>query len=316
MTLKELSKKLILKLLRNELILLFIIKMKTILVFGATGFLGSNLVKFLLAKELKVIIYKHKSLRLLSNVTSKNLIIFDKLNHRLIKKYKIDTIFHLASKQTKGNPTFKDFYEVNVRITKKIIQISKNINVKQFIYVSSTSVYSNVKKNPDPKNYYALTKYIAEKLIEIELHKSDVQTCIVRFPSIYGKDSNGGIVETLYKLAKKNRQIKVYNNGKTIRNLIHVSSAVKMLYYACINRSKLPKNEIFLAGSKDSLKLLTIAKLIVQYTKSKSKIIPVHKVLTSDFDVKVDSSKAKKIVGFIPLSIKNGLKNYLKNYEE
>ena len=89
-----------------------------------------------------------------------------------------------------------------------------------------------------------------------------------------------------------------------------------MLYYACINRSKLPKNEIFSVGSKDSLKLLTIAKLIVQYTKSKSKIIPVHKVLTSDFDVKVDSSKAKKIVGFIPLSIKNGLKNYLKNYEE
>ena len=290
--------------------------MKTILVFGATGFLGSNLVKYLLAKKIKVIIYKHKSLRLLSNVNNKNLIIFKKLNYKLIKDYKVDTIFHLASKQTKGNPTFNEFYKVNVGITKKIIELSKKIKLKQFIYVSSSAVYSNDKKNPNPKNYYALTKYIAEKLVEIELSQTDIKTTIVRFPSIFGKHSNGGIVETFYKLAKENRQIKVYNNGKTTRNLIHVSSAVEMLYYIFINRLKLSKNEIFLAGSKDSLKLLTIVKLIVQHTKSKSKIILENKILTSDFDVKIDSSKAKKMVGFVPMSIEKGLIKYLKDHEE
>ena len=117
-------------------------------------------------------------------------------------------------------------------------------------------------------------------------------------------------------MAKENRQIKVYNNGKTIRNLIHVSSAVEMLYSIFINRLKLSKNEIFLAGSKDSLKLLTIVKLIMRHTNSKSKIILENKNLTSDFDVKIDSSKAKKVVGFVPMSIEKGLIKYLKDNEE
>ena len=46
--------------------------------------------------------------------------------------------------------------------------------------------------------------------------------------------------------------------------------------------------------------------------RSKSKIVPVDKFIPSDFDVKIDSKKATKLLGFNPVSIEDGIKKYIK----
>lgn len=295
--------------------------MKAVLVFGGTGFLGSNFVKYLLAQNLNVIVYKHKNLRCLSNVINDNLVIIDSFDEKLSSAYQVETIFHLASKQTSGNHTYNEFYKGNVELTKRIIDFGKKLSTKQFVYVSTTTVFSQDDNSfflsesicPNPKNYYGLTKYIAERLVEIELEKTNIKTSIVRFPSIFGINSGGGIVETFYTSAKESKPIEVYSNGQRFRNLIYVDSAVEILYLLYKNRENLGQNEIFMAGSEDSLKLLEIAKLIANLTDSKSKIIPVDKFPPSDFDVKIDTSKAKNLLGFKPLSIEDGLKRYVED---
>ena len=296
---------------------------KAILVFGGSGFLGSNLVKFLLSKNLTVIVYKHKSLGYLSTTVSDNLIFIDSYDKNLLQLYEIDTIYHFASKVFSTTATYEDFYQTNVSLTKRIIDFVKHLEITQFIYMSTCSVFS--KKNstgifdentcPTPKSYYALTKYIAERLVEIELEKTNIKTCIVRFPSIFGPNSGGGIVKTFYTLAEDNQPIEVYSNGQRLRNLLHVNSAVEMLYLLYKNKEKLAKYEIFMAGSENSLKLLEIGKLLVNLIDSNSEVVPVDKFPPSDFDVKIDTSKAKKILGFKSLSIEDGLKRYVKDID-
>ena len=295
--------------------------MRAILVFGGTGFLGSSLVKFLSAQNIKVIIYKHKKKLYFSKKLNKNLIYISSFNKNLLKKYKIETILHLASKVFSKSNNLDDFYDINIKLTKKIIQFAKLLRVKQFIFVSTGSIFSKKSNNgifdensiPTPNTYYGLFKYMAEKLVEIEFQKTSIKSCIIIFPSIFGMNHKGGVVDTFYKLAKNNRSIKVFSNGNKFRNLLHISSAVDILYLVYKNRTKLLKHEIFMAGSKNSLKLIDIARLLIQFTRSKSNIITTKKTLQSDFDVKISTLKAKRLLGFKPLSIKDGLKKFVDN---
>ncbi|MDD3324216.1 MAG: NAD(P)-dependent oxidoreductase [Sulfurospirillaceae bacterium] len=297
--------------------------MKVVLVFGATGFLGSNLIRYLLSKNLKVVVYKHINLDNILNLGSDDLIIIDSFDENLSQVYQIDTIYHLASKVFSEFPEYKDFYETNVELTRKIINYAKFLKINQFVYISTGSIFSRKDPAsvfdettcPNPKNYYGLTKYIAEKLVEIEFEKTDIKTCIVRFPSIFGVNSRGGIVETFYTLAKENKPIEVYSNGQKLRNLIYVESAAEMLYLLYKNQENLSKNEIFMAGSEDSLKLIDVARLVVSLTNSGSVVVPVDKFPPSDFDVMIDTTKAQKILGFQPLKIQFGLKRYIKDME-
>lgn len=295
--------------------------MRAILVFGGTGFLGSSLVNYLLAKRIKIIIYKHRTLGHLKKKKSNNLIIIKSLNKKFLKKFKVQTIYHLASSSSSSSNMSNDFYEANIGLTRKIIFLAKYLKVKQFIYISTGSVFSkkirsntfDEKSLPTPNSLYGLFKYTAEKVIEIELKNSNIKTCIIRFPSIFGTNNKEGIVYHFYKLAKKNKQIEVYNNGKNLRNLIYINSAVELMFLAFKNIYKLENHEIFMAGSKNSLKVLDIAKQIVRITKSKSKIKIVKKSSPSDFDVKINTFKAQKILGFKPLSINKALKKFIDN---
>lgn len=294
--------------------------MNNILVVGGSGFVGSGLVKHLLSKNLKVFVYIHNSFGFLEGIEHNNLKYIKNFNELFFEKVEINTIYHAGSKQPSGIQTYEEFYKSNVELTLKIIDLAKKLNVKQFIYLSTTSVFSKLEENtifneditPNPTSYYGLTKYISEKLLSIEFEKTDIQVSIIRFPSIFGINSRGGIVEVLYTHSKNNREIELYSRGERYRNLIYIDSVVDILYKAYENVQKLSKYEIFMAGSSDSLKLIEIANKIKELTNSTSSIVLVDKFPPSDFDVVIDTKKAQKLLGFKPLSIEDGLKKYIE----
>lgn len=295
--------------------------MKSVLIFGGTGFLGNFLVKSLLSKKVKVIVFYRKNFGFLDKIIDDNLIFIDSLESKSIEQYNIKTIFHLASKQPSNNPSYNDFYDVNVQFTIDIINLAKKLNIEQFIFASTISIYSKPKNSDvitesschNPQNYYSLTKYMAEKIVEIEFSSFDVQTSIVRFPSIFGLNSRGGIVETLYTLALNNWDIELYSNGEKFRNLIYIDSAVEILKRIYENSEHLEKHEIFMVGSKDSLKLKHITEELIKLTNSNSTIVPIEKFPPSDFDAFIDISKSVKELDFKPISIKEGLKKYVED---
>lgn len=294
--------------------------MNNILVVGGSGFVGSGLVKHLLSKNLKVFVYIHNSFGFLEGLENTNLKYIKDFEELFLENIKISTIYHCASKLPSSIQTYEEFYKSNVELTLKIIDIAKKLNAKQFIYLSTGSVFSKPEENivfnehitPNPTSYYGLTKYISEKLLFIEFAKTDIQVSIVRFPSIFGKNDSEGIVKLFFHSTKNNEDIELYSKGERYRNLIYLDSVVDILYKVYENIDKLSEYEIFMAGSSDSLKLIEIANKIKELTNSTSSIVLVDKFPPSDFDVVIDTKKAQKLLGFKPLSIEDGLKKYIE----
>ena len=290
-----------------------------VLVFGGSGLVGSELVKFLLSKGLKIVVFYHENIGFLDCVKDDNLIFINSLKTPELNKYKITKIYHLASKQPSNNSSYNDFYGSNVELTINIIEFAKRITVDQFIYISTGSVYSKIQEGSvfnesstaNPLSYYGLTKYMAERLLYIEFYLDKTQVSIVRFPSIFGKNSTGGVVEDFYNCAINEKDIEVYSNGERYRNLIYIDSVVEMLYKVYLQQKALKKFEIFISGSSNSLKLFDIANLITNLTDSDSKIKRVSKFPPSDFNVFLDLSKAREILDFKPISIEDGIKKYI-----
>jgi UDP-glucose 4-epimerase len=293
--------------------------MNAILVTGATGFLGSSLVKRLLLDRFKVIALYRGRHGFLSGVNDSNLVFINSFDVSKLSTLNIKTIYHLASSiPSNDHSSYGYHYDSNVELTKKVINIAKKINIRQFVFASTGSVFFKSDNNifsentcVNPQTNYGLTKYIAEKNIQMELRSSGVQISIIRFPSIFGLNNSCGIIKAFYKLAARNDDIYVYDNGEKFRSLIYIDDAIDILFRVYANINSLNKFEIFMAGSNNYLKVGYIAETLVDQLNSKSKVYKINEHLDSSFDGIVDISKAKKKLDFNPSSIESGVKKYI-----
>ena len=304
--------------------------MSVVVVTGAGGFLGGALIEALISQGHEVVGIDRHDARFIGQKTlnnSKFKFIKGEINaggEDLLKEMTVDVIFHLAAKQPSApGLSYEDFYKGNVESMLGILALARKNKTRAVIYTSTITVLSNQNKKMDedapcePSNYYSLTKYIAEHMLRIESKNNGIKAVIVRFPSLMGKHHRGGLVNTYYGLAKTGADIEVFSKGKRLRNILYVSSAVEILIKVLSNLDRLESCELFMAGSKDSLTTIDIARTIKDLLKSSSRIVPVDKSPAGDCDIVVDTAKAQRSLGFAPISIAEGLKMYIaeKNNE-
>ena len=183
-------------------------KKNFILITGASGFIGSNLVKNLIKndasnlilvddlsnssfKELKFLLRNHKSL-LFFDLDLKN---FDNLN--TLSKYNIELIIHLAS-ATNVAECIKDSlecYNNNLLSTVNLLKFSKIKGVKKFIFSSTAAVYGDTTVSKisetvkiNPISPYGHSKAMCEKIIEdFKKNNKYFNYIILRFFNIIGR---------------------------------------------------------------------------------------------------------------------------------
>lgn len=157
---------------------------KTVLVTGASGFIGSHLVKFLIPDH-KVIAFARRTQKEVGLEPDPNLdwVLVDLMEtnqltsafHEAHSSNPIDFIFHLAAYYDFGDQKYSEIYEkTNVEATRTLLELSKETQIKRFIF-SSSLVASTFpvpgdlayeKSIPDAQFPYAITKRKGEKMME------------------------------------------------------------------------------------------------------------------------------------------------------
>ena len=135
--------------------------MPNILLTGATGFIGSNILKEIELNNIVFVIQRIKSKKKIKKTKNIKIINFNDYNslHNKLKKIKVDTIIHCATHYKKEhfyNDIYK-FVDSNILLGNVILESMKILNAKQFINLSTTwEDDDNIANNP--KNLYAAYK--------------------------------------------------------------------------------------------------------------------------------------------------------------
>ncbi|MBM6874213.1 NAD-dependent epimerase/dehydratase family protein [Fusobacterium mortiferum] len=190
---------------------------KTLMITGASGFIGSNFIER----------YKDKY-----NIIPVDLL---KIKPEEIDFRGVDTVLHLAAlvHQMKGAPREK-YFEVNTELTRRVAEEAKKQGVRHFVFYSTVKVYgydgdlynhnlilneeSECKPMNDP---YGESKWEAEKILR-RLEDDNFKIGIIRPPMVYGKGVKGNM-ESLIKLVKM-FPILPFNYDKNRRGLVNIEN--------------------------------------------------------------------------------------------
>ena len=276
---------------------------KNILITGGAGYIGSHITEILLSKRKKVFLIDNLSTghRKLINKKAK----FFKLNihnkkkiKKIIKKYKIDSVIHLAANLIIGESQKKPkkYYKNNVLGTKKILEASVNTTIKNIIFSSTAAIYKegqykvSEKSVIKPKSVYGKTKIQAESLIKNFAKKNRINYGILRYFNIAGSSPSGkiGLInknsDHLFKnfsieLMKKKPKLKIYGtdyntkDGSCIRDFIHVSDIAEIHYLILEKIDKQKISKILNCGYNKGISVLEVAKEFRRQSRKKVDIV-------------------------------------------
>ncbi|MAV56046.1 MAG: nucleoside-diphosphate sugar epimerase [Candidatus Pelagibacter sp.] len=263
--------------------------MKTYLITGCAGFIGSNLVDFLLNKKCKIIGLDNLSTGnkffLKKALKNKNFkfVKIDLFKNNIEKYFKnVDRVYHLAANADVRfglNHRKKDINQ-NIIVTYKVLESIKKNKVKKIIFSSTGSVYGETKQIPTAEiasfpiqtSLYAASKVSAEAIISAYCEAYNIKSYIFRFVSILGERYTHGHVFDFVKKLKKNKNfIKVLGDGNQKKSYLHVSDCLKAIDKSIKNCNQ--KINIINLGTQEYLKVKDSVSIISKCLKLKPKVI-------------------------------------------
>jgi len=303
---------------------------KNVLITGGAGYIGSHVTETLLKKNKKVFLVDNLSTghKKLINKKAK----FFKLDiankrgiKKIIEKYKIDSIIHLAAHLIigEGQKKPKKYYKNNVLGTKKLLEACKNSMVKNFIFSSTAAIYKEgqykVSENSiiKPKSVYGKTKIKAERLIVSYAKKNKINYGILRYFNIAGASPSGkiGLInkksDHLFKnfsseIMKKRPKLKIYGSdynttdGSCIRDFIHVSDIAQIHYLILEKINKLKISKILNCGYNKGSSVLEVAKEFQKQSLKKVNIVFTKRRKDDLIKIIATNNKLKNFVKWTP----------------
>ena len=222
-----------------------------ILVTGGAGFIGSHLVRHLLAKGEKVTALDNLSTGLAENLPPEaKLVEMDILDEDLPKVVAtgaFDAIVHLAA-QTMVDTSIKnpllDTRE-NLLGTVQVLEAARAANVKRVIFASTAAVYGDVKEDDLPVreaqptlplSFYGLSKLSVEKYLEMYENLYGMEYVVLRFANVYGErqgdGGEGGVISIFAKAVAEGRDITIYGDGEQTRDFVYAGDIAEGIWAA------------------------------------------------------------------------------------
>lgn len=282
--------------------------MSNILVTGASGFIGSALVKKLKSDGKNIIEF-----------TSKN---GDISEYDFTQKYKnknINHIFHLAAKtfvpDSWENP--KNFYKTSLMGTENILEFCRNKNIpltfiSSYLYGEPETLPITENSTVKPNNPYAHSKYLTEQLCKFYSEYYDIKITIARPFNIYGiKQNNIFLIPHIINQVLNHDEIKV-QNLEPKRDYLYLEDLIDGLIKTIDSKKQF---SIYNFGSGYSLSVQEIIDTIQSVANTNKKILSEHNERKNEImDVAADISKAKTDLNWTPTTnFKDGIAKILKD---
>jgi len=297
--------------------------MKTILVTGGTGFLGSHLCEKLLDLNNYVICLDNNFTGNLQNIAHlRGNPHFEFIRHDITKEIflEVDEIYHLACPASPKDYQFNSIKTIKTNIlgTLNMLGLAKRTGAK-ILLTSTSEIYGDPKISPQIEEYwgnvnpigirscYDEGKRLAETLM-MEYHRNcNVDTRIVRIFNTYGPRLNkndGRVISNFVVQALEEKPITIYGEGSQTRSFCYVDDLIDGIIKLMDSNYNFPVN----IGNPNEITIKEIAEKILKLTGSKSEII--YKPLPEDDPTKrkPDISKAKTILHWEPkINLEEGL---------
>jgi dTDP-glucose 4,6-dehydratase len=292
--------------------------MKTIIITGGLGFIGSNLVNILSKKKFFIInIDKITYASNLNNISNnlKNYKFYKQdINNqnfikKILEKYNPSLIFNLAAEThvDRSIDAPRQFINSNIYGVFNLLETIKKYKKKiKLIHVSTDEVYGDIKKNEkskesdcyNPSSPYAASKASGDLLIKSYVRTYKIPAIITNCCNNYGPNQYPEklIPTIIYKIINK-KPVPIYGNGKNIREWIHVEDHCNALIKVS---EKGVLGESYNIGSGIELNNIDITKKIISSFKeidfnlaNKAKFIFVKDRPGHDLRYSLNSSKIK-----------------------
>jgi nucleoside-diphosphate-sugar epimerase len=185
----------------------------------------------------------YSAIDILSNKSIK----FDKYSKNIV----VINSFYPA-KNLKNIESFNAFLDASLKVLIKILEQvkrNKSLHIK-VIYISSASIYGNIPLGeesiaPCPASIHSTAKLLAERIVIRECESLSKQYIIFRVTNIFGGTDNFSVVYKLLKSINSGKKFKVFNNGVSKNDFIHVNDAAEDI----ISLSNYDENIILNLGS-------------------------------------------------------------------
>lgn len=244
--------------------------MKTVLITGSNGFVGSKFRQFYEKNNFKVLT--------LGKRENNDFIWDEKRILSIPSQQKIDKVIHCAAvNETQVLDDLRITYDVNVLLTRLLAEFAIKQNIEEFTYLSTFHVYGKydgkitIDTPPRPLNDYGLTHLISENILQSIFRDKPIKALCLRPTNIYGlpediKNFNRWslVPYAFIKSALEKKEIRLNSSGKQIRNFVHISNVIENT-----NNKNFEVKNIF---SNESLSIIDFARLISNVLKEEMNI--------------------------------------------